>query len=124
MFPLATTVGTTAYTYFSWDSFRDGSSKPHLWLYLLQLFMSLVVGITSAFWVCSGHSLASWRSFFSRWAPRPAYHRPQVKCAPVTRYPPPQQIALAHQPVRQSTRHSHKHNRVRSGGYHRGEAIV
>lgn len=133
MFPLASTVATNAYTYFNRDNFLTGTSKPQLWVYLLQMFTSLVVGITSASWICSGRSLLAWKSCLGRLAPRNAYHRPQVKCPPpVTRYPvvPHQQIALTHQPVRTSIRHPPtKHYRdmrgsIRSGSYHRGEPIV
>ncbi|CAG5125490.1 unnamed protein product [Candidula unifasciata] len=41
-------------------------SIPTSEIYMLKLFMSLVIGITSGMWVWSGKTVNSWRGFFSR----------------------------------------------------------
>lgn len=130
MFPMASVVATTAYTYFSRPNWLMGHSKPHLWLHLLHIFMSLVVGITSVSWVWSPRTLIAWRKFFMPLLPRPAYHRPPVKCQPVVRYAPTpqQQIGLTHQGSIRVNRHVHKHRQSqRPVGYHHrsgSEAVV
>lgn len=132
MFPMAVIVATTAYTYFSRQNWLTGHSKPHLWIHLLSIFMSLVVGITSISWIWSPRTLVAWKKFFMRLLPRPAYHRPPIKCQPVVRYAPTptsqQQIALTHQSSIRVNRHGHKHRQSqRPVGYHHrsgSEAVV
>ncbi|XP_012939205.1 frizzled-9 [Aplysia californica] len=41
-------------------------SIPTVEVYMLKLFMSLVIGITSGMWIWSGKSLSSWKNFCSR----------------------------------------------------------
>lgn len=41
-------------------------SIPTVEVYMLKLFMSLVIGITSGMWIWSGKTLASWKAFCSR----------------------------------------------------------
>lgn len=139
MFPMAVVVTTMAYVYFSRPSWLAGHSKPHLWIHLLHIFMSLVVGITSISWIWSPRTLTAWKKFVLRLLPRPAYHRPPIKCQPVVRYAPTptptptqssqQQIALTHQggSIRVN-RYGHKHRQPqRPIGYHHrsgSEAIV
>ena len=79
-------------------------SIPTVEVYMLRIFMSLVVGITSGMWIWSSKTLNSWSSFFSRTLGRrktavPAYHiasngstRKQIqyqKCATKTPLPAP-----------------------------------
>ena len=42
------------------------SSIPNVGLYMLKIFMSLVVGITTAIWIWSPKTITSWSNFFSR----------------------------------------------------------
>ncbi|XP_059149516.1 frizzled-9-like [Physella acuta] len=41
-------------------------SIPTVEIYMLKLFMSLVIGITSGMWIWSGKTVASWKKFCSR----------------------------------------------------------
>uniref|UniRef100_A0AAU7EAZ1 Frizzled5/8 protein n=1 Tax=Terebratalia transversa TaxID=34513 RepID=A0AAU7EAZ1_TERTR len=42
------------------------TSLPNYSIYMLKYFMCLVVGITSGFWVWSGKTLESWRTFYNK----------------------------------------------------------
>lgn len=47
---------------------RDGV-KPNIEVFMLKIFMSLVVGITSGMWIWSAKTLHSWQRFVNRFAP-------------------------------------------------------
>ena len=41
-------------------------SFPAVEVYMLKIFMSVVVGITTGMWICSSKTLSSWSNFFSK----------------------------------------------------------
>lgn len=87
--PLGCLVASYSYEFWGRSKWILGNGKPALWIFLLRIFMSLVVGITSAMWVWNPHTVLAWRQFLSRFIPRPGYHQPPVKCQqplPVLRY--------------------------------------
>jgi frizzled protein 4 len=77
--------------------------RPSLWIFLLRLFMSLVVGITAAVWVWSPKTLRAWRRLFHRFGP---YKQPPVKCHPIQYYAPPPLASS-----QQRSQHGHKPHR-------------
>lgn len=46
--------------------------KPEFWVFILKYFMSMVIGVTSGFWIWSAKSLNSWRVFFGKFCPSAA----------------------------------------------------
>ncbi|CAL1534636.1 unnamed protein product [Lymnaea stagnalis] len=62
--PAACVIGCLLYEYFSRGSWYSVSSNasPNVEIFMLKLFMSLVVGITSGLWVWSTKTLGSWRT--------------------------------------------------------------
>lgn len=47
----------------------DGEATPNIEVFMLKIFMSLVVGITSGMWIMSAKTMRSWRRFLERMAP-------------------------------------------------------
>ena len=66
--PATCLVGCLLYEYANRDSWylQRGHSAPNIEVFMLKLFMSLVVGITSGMWVWSAKTLASWRAFLGK----------------------------------------------------------
>ncbi|KAH9524999.1 Frizzled-4 [Bulinus truncatus] len=63
--PAACVIGCLLYEFFSrdsWYSSRSTTASPNVEIFMLKLFMSLVVGITSGLWVWSTRTLGSWRT--------------------------------------------------------------
>lgn len=50
--------------------------KPEFWVFILKYFMSMVIGVTSGFWIWSSKSLNSWRVFFAKFCPSAAQSLP------------------------------------------------
>ncbi|XP_005112462.1 frizzled-4 [Aplysia californica] len=48
------------------SSSSSSSSSPVIGVFMLKVFMTLVVGITSGIWVCSTKTLGSWRTHINR----------------------------------------------------------
>lgn len=69
-----------------------GSEQPEYAVFMLKYFMSLVVGITSGFWIWSSKTLDSWQSCLRRMANR---SRPiRKKSNQITGGPGPDRIAV------------------------------
>ncbi|PSN57015.1 hypothetical protein C0J52_01729 [Blattella germanica] len=108
--PAACVVASLFYEYWSRDEWLLVSPnsrfqpRPSRWIMLLRLFMSLVVGITSAMWVWSPKSLRAWRRLLYRFGP---YKQAHVKCHPIQYYAPPPQPFVASQ----RSHHGHKPHR-------------
>ncbi|KAL8617227.1 hypothetical protein ACOMHN_066034 [Nucella lapillus] len=66
--PATCLIGCLLYEYVNRDSWylKDGHSFPNIEVFMLKLFMSLVVGITSGMWVWSSKTLASWKTFLGK----------------------------------------------------------
>ncbi|XP_076466622.1 frizzled-4-like [Babylonia areolata] len=66
--PAVCLVGCLLYEYARRDSWylREGHTSPNIEIFMLKLFMSLVVGITSGMWVWSSKTLASWKAFLDK----------------------------------------------------------
>ncbi|XP_013419788.1 frizzled-4-like [Lingula anatina] len=60
--------------------------SPNIEIFMLKIFMSLVVGITSGMWIWSSKTLTSWRKFISRLtgrrSPRKSLGMPDVQYQP------------------------------------------
>lgn len=109
--PATCVVTSLFYEYWSRDEWLMASSvpsdqpRPSLWIFLLRLFMSLVVGVTAAVWVWSPKTLRAWKRLFHRLG---AYKQPPVKCHPIQYYAPPPQPLSSSQ---QRSQHGHKAQR-------------
>lgn len=109
--PTTCVVASLLYEYWSRDEWLMVSSvpryqpRPSLWIFLLRLFMSLVVGVTAAVWVWSPKTLRAWRRLFHRLGP---YKQPPVKCHPIQYYAPPPHLPSSAQ---QRSQHGHKPHR-------------
>lgn len=71
--PAACVIGCLLYEYTSRDDWYSMKSRatPNVEIFMLKLFMSLVVGITSGIWVWSTKTMGSWRTQFKKlFAPR------------------------------------------------------
>ena len=66
--PATCLIGCLLYEYANRDSWylKRGHSAPNIEIFMLKLFMSLVVGITSGMWVWSAKTLASWKAFVGK----------------------------------------------------------
>lgn len=66
--PAACVIGCLLYEYISRDSWYSSKSRsaPNTEIFMLKLFMSLVVGITSGIWVWSTKTLVSWRTQYKK----------------------------------------------------------
>lgn len=72
--PATCLIGCLLYEYVnreSWYMKRDHNT-PNIEVFMLKLFMSLVVGITSGMWIWSAKTLASWRGFIRKLCTRRA----------------------------------------------------
>jgi len=47
-----------------------GATKPDFTVFMIKYLMTLIVGITSGFWIWSGKTVASWNKFYGRLCPR------------------------------------------------------
>ena len=108
--PCTCVVASVFYEYWSREEWLLVVPHPHhqprpsLWIFLLRLFMSLIVGITAAMWVWSPKTLRAWRRLFYRFGP---YKQAPVKCHPIQYYaPPPQSFSSS-----QRSHHGHKPHR-------------
>ncbi|XP_041351723.1 frizzled-4-like [Gigantopelta aegis] len=66
--PATCVIGCLLYEYVnrtSWYAAKS-TSQPNIEVFMLKLFMSLVVGITSGMWMWSAKTVASWRNFFTK----------------------------------------------------------
>jgi len=54
------------------------SSKPDVNVFMIKYLMTLIVGITSGFWIWSGKTVASWSNFYGRICHRGHVERVQV----------------------------------------------
>lgn len=63
--PATCVIACQLYEYTSRDSWYMGNStnKPNIEIFMLKLFMSLVVGITSGMWIWSAKTVNSWKTF-------------------------------------------------------------
>ncbi|KAL8572301.1 hypothetical protein ACOMHN_019241 [Nucella lapillus] len=79
--PATCLIGCLLYEYVHRDSWylRQGHASPNMEIFMLKLFVSLVVGITSGMWVWSSKTLASWKAFLARLCQRRA--RPDARKA-------------------------------------------
>ena len=66
-------------------------SIPTVEVYMLKIFMSLVVGITSGMWIWSSKTLASWRNFCTRRSSRRKSTPPNYAATPLYKLPAPAQ---------------------------------
>lgn len=66
--PAACVIGCLLYEYTSRNDWYSEKSKatPNIEIFMLKLFMSLVVGITSGIWVWSTKTMGSWRTQFRK----------------------------------------------------------
>lgn len=66
--PATCVIGCLLYEYANRDSWymKRDHSTPNIEIFMLKLFMSLVVGITSGMWVWSTKTLASWKAFIRK----------------------------------------------------------
>jgi len=66
--PAMCVIGCLFYEYVNRDSWylANQSSTPKIEVFMLKIFMSLVVGITSGMWIWSQKTITSWRNFFAR----------------------------------------------------------
>ena len=76
--PAACVIGCLLYEYVHRDSWylkqdpasgsgpSSASASPNMEIFMLKIFMSLVVGITSGMWVWSSKTVAAWRGLFGR----------------------------------------------------------
>ncbi|KAF4526447.1 hypothetical protein B566_EDAN014059 [Ephemera danica] len=92
--PALCVVASLFYEYSSRDDWLmqplsgDPPAKPSLWVFILRLFMSLVVGVTSAAWVWSSKTLKSWQRLVQRLLgppPRKVVDIPAVPLTPMSR---------------------------------------
>lgn len=120
--PTTCVVASLFYEYWSRDEWLMVSSvpryqpRPSLWIFLLRLFMSLVVGVTAAVWVWSPKTLRAWRRLFHRLGP---YKQPPVKCHPIQYYAAP-----PHPPSAAQQRFQHGHKPHRKHRKHGSETTV
>ncbi|XP_046374300.1 frizzled-4-like [Haliotis cracherodii] len=93
--PATCVIGCLLYEYTNRTSwyFADSTNTPNIEVFMLKLFMSLVVGITSGMWMWSAKTVSSWRNFgkklFSRRKDRknweyavPIHHYHQIPLKP------------------------------------------
>ncbi|XP_052808670.1 frizzled-4-like [Mya arenaria] len=66
--PAMCVIGCLFYEYFNRDSWylSKSSSSPNMAVFMLKVFMSLVVGITSGMWIWSQKTITSWQNFFNK----------------------------------------------------------
>jgi frizzled protein 4 len=66
--PATCLIGCLLYEYANRDRWyaRRDHTTPNIEIFMLKLFMSLVVGITSGMWVWSAKTLGSWRAFLGK----------------------------------------------------------
>ncbi|XP_076063372.1 frizzled-5-like [Oratosquilla oratoria] len=62
---------------------RHDPPRPDYAVLMLRYFMTLVVGITSGFWIWSGKTLGSWRRFYFRLCPTAAAHTYEYPSRPI-----------------------------------------
>ena len=67
--PATVVVACCFYEQSNRDSWEQDGVTPNIEVFMLKLFMSLVVGITSGMWIWSAKTLNSWRRFTNRFAP-------------------------------------------------------
>ncbi|KAJ9584805.1 hypothetical protein L9F63_020859 [Diploptera punctata] len=119
--PATCVVASLFYEYWSREEWllmvpnSNYQPRPSLWIFLLRLFMSLVVGITAAGWVWSPKTLRAWRRLFYRFG---QYKQAPVKCHPIQYYAPPPQ------PFTPSQRSHHGHKSHRKHRKHGSETTV
>ncbi|ESO99146.1 hypothetical protein LOTGIDRAFT_201339 [Lottia gigantea] len=66
--PATCVIGCLLYEYLnrsSWYLYSPQTS-PNIEIFMLKLFMSLVVGITSGMWIWSAKTVSSWKNFFKK----------------------------------------------------------
>nr|CAD7606207.1 unnamed protein product [Timema genevievae] len=85
--PASCVSASLAHEYWSREQWLQGHGAPSLWVFLLRLFMSLVVGVTAVVWVWSPKTVKAWRAVLRRFGP---YKPAPVKCHPIQYYPQPQ----------------------------------
>ena len=63
--PATSVIGCLLYEYANRDSWylKSTSNTPKIEIFMLKVFMSLVVGITSGMWIWSSKTLNSWQNF-------------------------------------------------------------
>lgn len=66
--PAACVIACLFYEYTSRDSWysKYSTNSPKIEIFMLKIFMSLVVGITSGMWVWSSKTINSWRNFVGK----------------------------------------------------------
>ncbi|XP_066991511.2 frizzled-4 [Anabrus simplex] len=113
--PAACVVASLVYEYWERDTWLLRAQtpaqqpRPCLWVFLLRLFMTLVVGVTATLWVWSPKTLRAWRRLFRRLGP---YKPAPVKCYPIHCYShPPHQHPQQHK--HQPLQRTHKHRKYR-----------
>lgn len=77
--------------------------QPHafLWVFLMRFFMSLVLGVIVALWICSPKSIQAWKFIF--WPFETHKKQPQFQCQ--------QNIHYYHQPQHQKRVKKHRTQR-------------
>lgn len=67
--PATVTVACYFYEKSRRDDWMEGESYPNIEVFMMKIFMSLVVGITSGMWIWSAKTMLTWTRFVSRFAP-------------------------------------------------------
>nr|ANP39040.1 frizzled 4 [Eupentacta fraudatrix] len=67
--PATITVACYFYEKSRRPEWLDGESQPNIMVFMMKIFMSLVVGITSGMWIWSAKTMMTWRRFIGRFAP-------------------------------------------------------
>ena len=80
--PATCVVASLFYEYSSREQWlkRAADSRPNIEIFMLKIFMSLVVGITTGMWIWSGKTVATWKNLCKRFTrrkePLPSYLQP------------------------------------------------
>ena len=83
----------------------DSSIRPDFSIFMLKYFMTLVVGITSGFWIWSHKTLDSWRKFYARLCGKPV----PPSGGPAS-HQQPHHLHLQQQQQQQQQQHHHHHH--------------
>lgn len=123
--PATCVVASLIYEYYSRDDWlliaerNRPQPKPSIWIFLLRIFMSLVVGVTSIIWVWSPKVMRAWKRIFRRLGATGPYKQAPVKCHPVHYYPPPPPL-----PAQRIHKHKHGHSHRKQQRKAHGNEIV
>lgn len=95
--------------------------RPLLWVALLKIFMSLIIGVTAIAWVWSSKTLKAWQKVFRNLLGPAGYKQPPVKCVPLTHATPT--VHYCSRPplsaVSSTSRHTSKYSNVTSNNPYR-----